>query len=75
MLIIATESQEAIIKPHALIRLGDACYRLNDLIGAYHAYNAALATGNEPAMKWAAAQLPYVNAYLKRADAQRNQTG
>ena len=75
MLVIATESAEQLIRPYALVRLGDACYRLDDFIGAYHAYNAAHASGNDQVKRWATAQLHYVEAHIRRIDAARQASG
>ncbi len=71
ILLVASESKEDLIRPWAMLRLGDACYRQEDYIGAYHAYNAAFATGNVQAQRWAASQLSYVEALLKRSDQER----
>jgi tetratricopeptide (TPR) repeat protein len=56
---VAILSTERAVRPWALLRLGDVCLRLEDLLGAYNAYNEVLrsCSDEEAAVSWARAEL------------------
>lgn len=68
-LAIASQSDDPLIRPWALVRLGDACLRLDDCLNAYRAYDEASRLDNETAAYWARAQILRVAARLKEKHA------